>query len=86
MNRIIVEFKPFIMNQMVYVYQNGELFFSKLGTITDIDKIVIDLSEKYSIYTVDLAGPKMFSKGIQKRIEKAELTKYHQNKIKINLI
>ena len=54
--------------------------------IEQMENHILNLCEQYEITQVDLTGPKQYIKGIQERVQKAELTKYNNNKININII
>jgi hypothetical protein len=40
----------------------------------------------YNVDKVDIAGTKMFTRGIMKRIQDEEMLKYSKNKIEIKLV
>lgn len=86
MAKIIGILGPFNPTQTFVVYENGQ----KLAVVdTDIDNLydtIFSLIDTYDIEQIDLTGPKNFSRGISKRFEEKELTKYSKNKVKINVI
>ena len=66
----------------------------KTQTIVDREPVVIDnlpevifkLSDKHDCSTLNIKGFKMYTKGIEKKIKEAELTKYNANHLRINLV
>lgn len=83
MTKITILIKPFIKNQLVYVYEDGN---KKDALEVEFDKIpttIVELTAKYSAYDVELVGPKQYSKGIGKQILEEGLVKYKENKIQI---
>ena len=86
MRKIVTVIRPFTLNQNVFVYEDG----NKIDVVTtDLESIVdtiIEISAKYEAKEIQLIGSKNFSKGIQERIETAEMTKYGKKELKIILV
>lgn len=86
MKKIVGVLRPFDLKQNFYVYENGNKIDAATPTVDEINSTVLAFVEKYDIEQLDLVGPKQYAKGISKKFQEAELNKYNQNKIVINLI
>lgn len=86
MKKIVGILRPFDLKQTFYVYENGNKIDMANPTIDEITNTIFSLCEQHEITQVDLTGPKQYSKGIQEKIQQAELTKYRTSKITINII
>ena len=86
MKKIIGIVRPFDIAQTFYVYEDGNKIDIMSIPIEQMENHILNLCEQYEITQVDLTGPKQYIKGIQERVQKAELTKYNNNKININII
>ena len=49
-------------------------------------EVLFQLVDEFNCDSVDIKGTKMFSKGLQREIQKYELAKYNENKITVNII
>lgn len=89
MKKIIGLIKPFDLHQNFYVYdsevEEGAMVREQCS-MQEVSNEVLKLSEAYETFQVDLTGPRLYTEKIKKDIEKAEMTKYSQNKLEINLI
>ena len=86
MKKIIGIVRPFDITQTFYVYEDGNKIDIMSIPIEQMENHILNLCEQYEITQVDLTGPKQYIKGIQERVQKAELIKYNNNKININII
>ena len=86
MKKIIIRLHPFNLEQLVFVYEDGNRIDQDEVTIDEIGSSVMFLCKKHNIDQIDLTGPKQYSKGVQHKIQEEELTNYGMNKIKINII
>lgn len=84
--KIVSVIKPFVMQQNIFVYENGNKIDSIKSTIDDIQDIIIDIATKYETNSVELIGAKSYLEGIKNRIETAEMTKYNEHKLNIQII
>jgi hypothetical protein len=84
--KIIGILRPFDMIQKFYVYEDGNKIDGVAINFDLIPTTVLNLSEKYDVYQLDLTGPKQFSRGVSSKIKEEEVKKYSQEKIKINII
>jgi hypothetical protein len=86
MKKIIGVFHPFDLYQTFYVYEDSEKLEAVQTKIENIPETVFKLSEMYNVDKIDIAGTKMFTRGIMKRIQDEEMLKYSKNKIEIKLV
>jgi hypothetical protein len=84
--KIVGMVKPFDMKQNFYVYEDGNKIDAISATVDEMNESIFALAEKYNTEQVDLVGPKQYIKGLAKKFEEAEMTKYNKNSIKINII
>ena len=79
---IIASIRPFVMNQEVSVYLNGNCFKTINCTIDDIEKTISTLANEYNIKHIDLiekAG--MYSTKIKDRL----ITQYADKNFDISI-
>lgn len=86
MKKIVGIIRPFDMTQNFYVYEDGNKLATETCRIIDLNEIVFNLADEYSVIQVDLVGPKQFNRGLGRKIKEAEMTKYGANKLEINII
>ena len=86
MKKIIGVLRPFDRRQNFYVYEDGNKLDTKQPTVDEINETIFALCQKYEITQVDLTGPKQYNRGLKKKIELAEMQKYNENKLTINII
>ncbi len=86
MNKIIGIIKPFDMNQTIYIHKEGQNIQVVQTTIEKIAKTIFKLTEQNNINQVDILGPQAYTKGIVKKIQNQELTKYNKNNLKFTYI
>lgn len=86
MKKIVCVLRPFTMAQNIFVYEDGNKIEVTTSTLDKINDALVELVQKHSINEIELVGSKMYAKGIQNKIEKAELTKYNTNNISIKII
>ena len=87
MKKLIGMIEPFQVNQLLYVYEDG----NKIDAIeTDIDNFVknaISLIKQYELTEMSIKGPKKYSKMLASQIQSSELLNYDNgNQIQINFI
>ena len=85
MKKIVSVIKPFVVNQNVFVYEDGNKIDVISANLEDIENSLIEIAEKYNVIDIELIGSKNYSKGIKNKIETAEMTKYNTNKLNIKL-
>lgn len=86
MKKIIGIIHPFDIYQTFYVYEDGNKLEIIQTKMNDIPDIIFQLSHTYDVYQVDLSGAERFIKGIIKKIQEKEFTKYNENKLNIRCI
>lgn len=86
MKKIISVLQPFVREQTFYIYEDGNLIAEKSDRIENIDKAIFSLSEEYKVDKVELAGPKQYNRGLKRKIQEVEMSKYNYNKLEINIL
>jgi hypothetical protein len=86
MRKIVGLVRPFDMKQNFYVYEDGNKIDTATPHIDDINSTIFALADKYNITQVDLVGPKQYIRGLTKKFQEAEMQKYNENKININIV
>ena len=87
MNKILlVNIKPFTFTQTISIFEDGNEVRTVTVPMNKIEEEILILAKKDNISEVNLIGPKVYTKGIQKKIEKAELKTYNKNILDIKLI
>ncbi len=86
MKKIIGIIHPFDIYQTFYVYEDGNKLEIIHAKINDIPDTILELSQTYDVYQVDLSGAKQYNKKIVKQIQEKEITKYNKNKLIITCI
>ena len=87
MNKILlVNIKPFTFTQTVSIFEDGNEVGTMIIPINKIEEEILILTKNSNISEVNIVGPKVYIKGIKKKIEKAELKTYNKNMLDIKLI
>lgn len=86
MKKIIGIIHPFDIYQTFYVYEDGNKLEIVQTKMNDIPDTIFQLSHTYDVYQIDLSGAERFIKGIIKKIQEKEFTKYNENKLNIRCI
>ena len=86
MKKIMSVIKPFILEQNVIVYEDGNKLDVISCTINDMPEAMLQLAKQYDLNNIELAGPVSYLKGIQKQIQELEMSTYSTNNIEIKLI
>ncbi len=86
MKKIIGILRPFDIQQIFYVYEDGNKIQVIKTSIDNLPKDVILLAKKYQINQIDLSGSQYYAKGIIKKIQEEEIKKYSSNELIINCI
>ena len=73
MNKILlVNIKPFTFTQTVSIFEDGNEIRTIIVPMNKIEEEILILTKKDNISEVNIVGPKVYTKGIKKKIEKAE--------------
>ena len=83
---LLVNIKPFTFTQMISIFEDGNEVETMAVPMNKIEEEILILTKHNDISEVNLVGPKVYTKGIQKKIEKAELKTYNKNMLDIKLI
>ena len=87
MNKILlVNIKPFTFTQTVSIFEDGNEVRTIIVPMNKIEEEILILKKNDNITEVNIVGPKVNTKGIKKKIEKAELKTYNKNMLNIKLI
>lgn len=73
MDHIVVKVEPFVMEQKILVYKNGECVKIAKCTMENMADGISSLAHQYNINIVDIADKSAFSKKLK---EKLSLSKY----------
>lgn len=83
---LLVNIKPFTFTQTISIFEDGSEVEIITVPMNKIEEEILILAKHNEISEVSLVGPKVYTKGIQKKIEKAELKTYNKNMLNIKLI
>lgn len=86
MKKIIGIIHPFDVYQTFCIYEDEKLFETIYVDINDIPDTILQLSNKYKAYQVDLSGAEQFIQKIITQIQEKEATQYNKNKLTIKCI
>lgn len=83
---LLINMKPFTFSQTVSIFEDSREVETMVVPMSKIEEEVLILAKHNNISEINIAGPKVYTKGIQKKIEKAELKTYNKNLLNIKLI
>lgn len=83
---LLVNIKPFTFTQIISIFEDGNEVETMAVPMNKIEEEILILTKHNDISEVNLVGPKVYTKGIQRKIEKAELKTYNKNMLDIKLI
>lgn len=83
MKKIVSVIKPFVMQQNIFVYEDGNKIDIISTDINNIENALMETAAKYDIKEINLAGSKKFSEGVRARVQSVD--KY-TNDIEIKII
>ena len=83
---LLVNIKPFTFTQIISIFEDSNEVETMAVLMNKIEEEILILTKHNDISEVNLIGPKVYTKGIQKKIEKAELKTYNKNILDIKLI
>lgn len=86
MKKIIGVLQPFDSCQAFYVYDDGKKIDSLSVKTKEIPESIYNLAQKHKILDIELSGNKFYTKGIAKKIQNYEKTKFNKQKINIKFI
>lgn len=77
MDHIVVKLQPFVLEQEVQVYKNGNCIKVSKSNLSNLDENIAVQAKLFNIKNVDLAGDKNFTQRIKERLT--------QNKFNLDL-
>lgn len=83
---LLANIKPFTFSQTISIFEDGSEVETMVVPMSKIEEEILILAKHNNISEVNIVGPKVYTKGIQKKIEKAELKTYNKNLLNIKLI
>ena len=86
MKKIVSVIKPFVVNQNVFVYEDGNKIDVSSVPLNDIQNILVNTATQYEVTDIELIGPKKYLNGIVNKIKETEMSQYNEHKLNINII
>lgn len=86
MKKIVSVIKPFVIQQNIFVYSDGEKEDIISVPLDEIQNKLVEISYQYNINEIELIGSKKYLKEIGNKIKEAEMNKYSNNNIIINIV
>lgn len=84
MDHIVASIHPFVVEQEVDVYKDGECIKIVQCTLNDIEEVCYNLCKEYNITQLDLCGTnQLYALHIKEKIETS--TKFEEFKINIDI-
>lgn len=86
MKKIVSIIKPFVINQNVFVYEDGNKIDVLSVSLNDIQNILVNTATQYEVTDIELIGSKKYLNGIVNKIKETEMSQYNEHKLNINII
>ena len=86
MKKIVSVIKPFVIDQNIFVYEDGNKIDAVTSSVDNLPETILQLTKQYELNNVELAGPVSYLKGLQKQIQELEMDTYATNNIEIKII
>ena len=86
MKKIVSVIKPFVVNQNVFVYEDGNKIDVLSVPLNDIQNILVNTATQYKVTDLELIGSKKYLNGIVNKIKETEMSQYNEHKLNINII
>jgi hypothetical protein len=86
MKKIVSVIKPFVINQNVFVYEDGNKIDVLSVSLNDIQNILVNTATQYEVTDIELIGSKKYLNGIVNKIKETEMSQYNEHKLNINII
>lgn len=83
---LFVSPKPFTFSQNFTMFEDGEEITNTQVPMNILEESIIAYAHLHNVSEINIVGPKIYTKGIQKKMQKIELEKYSENTVKINLV
>lgn len=84
--KIVVFNRMFTSTKRLCVLDENKVIREAVANPTSFMEVLFQLVDEFNCDNVDIVGNKMFSKSLQREIQKYELAKYNENKITVNII
>jgi len=86
MKKIVSVIKPFVINQNVFVYEDGNKIDVLSVPLNNIQDILVETAIKYEVTDIELVGSKKYLNGIVNKVKETEMSQYNEHKLNINII
>ena len=86
MKKIVSVIKPFIMNQNIFVYEDGNKVDVLSVPLNDIQDILVETATKYEVTDIELIGSKKYLNGIVNKVRETEMSQYNEHKLNITIV
>ena len=86
MKKIVSVIKPFVINQNVFVYEDGNKIDALSVPLDNIQNIIFNTAIKYEANNIELIGSKKYINGIVNKIREIEIAQYNEEKLNITII
>lgn len=86
--RLIICANMFTLTQVAYLTENTDKMVKKTFTIDmrKFEQEIFKICDEESVLNILISGPKMYTKGLVKKLRQAELIRYNQKKFNIQLV
>ena len=86
MKKIVSVIKPFVVNQNVFVYEDGNKIDVLSVPLNDIQNILVNTATQYEVTDIELIGSKKYLNGIVNKIKEIEMSQYNEHKLNITIV
>lgn len=86
MKKIVSVIKPFVVNQNVFVYEDGNKIDVLSVPLNDIQNILVETATKYEVTDIELIGSKKYLNGIVNKVRETEMSQYNEHKLNITIV
>ena len=86
MKKIVSVIKPFVINQNVFVYEDGNKIDVLSVPLNDIQNILVNTATQYEITDIELIGSKKYLNGIVNKVRETEMSQYNEHKLNITIV
>ena len=86
MRKIVSVIKPFIVNQNVFVYEDGNKIDVVSVPLNNIQDILVNTAIQYEVTDIELIGSKKYLNGIVNKIKETEISQYNEHKLNITIV
>jgi len=84
---IICSVRPFTLSQKIIAYDEaGVIQKTILTSMKDFPENLCEMANKYNCNKVQIAGSKLYAKGLENKVKECYLAKYNKNDLEIEYI